>query len=382
MLPYNPMNITQTPDDQEVLMNWTPDGRLLQYRVSSDSASYILYIYDGEQIFATDYGNNLNRYWNEDGWYVSSDEDNMSNPMWNIWAGGGWHLRFDKDNKAITSWYIWNGQERIDLELPLLSSESAWQTFRWTPDDHLFITIGYREYEYMQPIGPTDIFYWNGNTVQEVERPSADETFILGNWSADGRLTLYTSQGFREHWYIWDGVSFTADGFPDTSMLKHINNSAERIDGIQWMPDGRLAIVANGDPESDSLLGHPFSCSDPCVSQVFIWDQETLIQVTDNEFNGFLIDVHDSAYIAVSDFDGLRIGDVTVFDSNQQPVFHSDAAKPHSLSRWSADGNLAYCKWGNLHVWNGQDSIQLTSKTDTNSKWLVAQSRAMSCSIG
>lgn len=378
--PGNPTNITQTPDKEEILLNWTPDGSLLQYKVAIDSDLAILYLYDGERVFATDSGNNLNRLWNEDGWYLSSDEDNMSNPMWNIWSwDDAWRLDFDEDERAISSWYVWNGQERIDLEFPFLIAEPVWQTFQWTSDNHLFITIGYKRWEYMQAIGLTQIFYWNGSTVQKVESPSHNETFILGDWSNDGRLTFYTdSAGSGVLWYIWDGVSFTPDGVPDMSRLSPINSSGEGIDDIDWMPDGRLAIVTRGDPESDTLLGHPFSCSHVCAIEVYLWDEESLTPVIATEFNGFLVDVHDNGNIAVSPFDGLRIWGVIVYDTDLERIFGSKG--PYSLSRWSADGKLAYCLMDDLYVWDGQNTIQLDTRT--YSKWLIAQSYSMLCSTG
>jgi hypothetical protein len=221
--PNNPTNITQTPDEQESLLNWTPDGSLLQYQVGS--RPYLLYTYNGHEVIAEDYGYTFERHWNEQGWYVAAHAEN-------------------------TSWYVWNGSERINLVFPTLPAKSVWQTIEWTPRNHLFITVGYYHQEYGQPIGPTDIFYWNGSEVRMIDKPSDDETFMVGEWSADGRLTLYT----RRDWYVWDGVSFTPDGVPDTSTLMAINGPTEKIDDVEWMPDGRLAIVAEGDPASDTLL--------------------------------------------------------------------------------------------------------------------------------
>lgn len=354
--PNSPINITLTPNEQESLLNWTPDGNLLQYRVDSSPSSYLLYTYNGTEVIAEDYGYNMAWHWNEHGWYAA----------------------FYNGNTNGISWYVWNGQERLNLALPTLPAEPAWQTLQWTPDNHLFIIIGYSVQEYMQLVGPTDIFYWNGSVLREVDNPSEDETFMLGDWSTDGRLTLYTSQNYFDRWYIWDGVSFTSNGIPDTSTLTTINGPTEKISDLEWMPDGRLAIVVEGDSEAVSLLGHSFSCQTPCAPQVYLWDRQTLQQLTSNDFGGLLVDVHESGSIAVSNFDGLRIQGVTVFDSRLQPVFQS--VSPYSSSRWSADGNLAYCKLNDLLVWNGQDSIHMSSKTF--SKWLIAPSPPMLCSTG
>jgi hypothetical protein len=354
--PNNPINITQTPDEEESLINWTPNGDLLQYRVGSSPGPYLFYTYDGNGVIAVGYGYGykLNRYWNEDAWYVASDGDNTDS----------------------SDWYIWNGRERFNLEFPVLSAEPVWQTFLWTPNNHLFITIGYREQEYNQPIGATQVFYWNGNAVREVIRPSEAETFMLDAWSADGRLTLYTdSDGSIPRWYIWDGVSFTPDGIPDTSTLTAINSPMEYIQDIEWMPDGRLAIAAKSDSESDSLLGHSFSCVDPCAVQVYLWDEQTLVPVISRDSNYFWIDVHDSGNIAVSYSNGLVTSAVVVFDINLEPVFQSGGP-----SRWSADGNLAYCRGNGLFVWNGQEAVQLSYSIF--SKWLIAQSRTLVCYTG
>lgn len=379
--PNDPINITQTPDEQEVLLTWTPDGNLLQYKVELDSSSSIPYVYDGKQVFASDYGNNLNRYWNETGWYVVSLDNDTHNLSWFQNETGRYDISIDSEADKL-SWYVWNGQDRIDLELSLPSAElPVWMRLKWTPDNRLFITLGYKEQEYTQPIGKTEIFYWNGMDVLMVDNPSQAETFLLGDWSADGRLTLHTIQDFSELWYVWDGVSFTEDGLPDTSTLTAINSPREAIGDIEWMPDGRLAIVTRGNPESDTLLGHPYSCSDPCMSQVFLWDQQALVQVTSNanDRGGFLIDVHDNGYIAVSDFDGFWIGGVSLFDTNLESIFTSKGFHS-SISLWSADGNLAYCNATGLLVWNGQDSTQLNIEPYV--KWLIAQSYAMVCSVG
>ena len=351
--PTKPTNITQTPDETEWFLRWTPDGQFLEFQVGS--GPYILYTYDSNKVRASDYGDNVTRFWNDLGWYVA--------PV----------------NKSDgTSWYVWNGHKHIELALPPLPSEPVWHDFQWTLNNHLFIVVGYREQEYAQPIGPTDIFYWNGDDVREVVNPSEDETFMLGDWSADRRLTFHTSQDYFDRWYVWDGVSFTPEGVPDTSTLIAINGTTDQIDDIEWMPDGRLAIVAKGNPESDSLLRHPYLCSDPCAPQVYVWDLQTLHQLTANDFNSFLVNVHDSGSIVVSDFDGLRIWGVTVFDSKLQPVFQSSG--PHSISRWSVDGNLAVCRTGELLVWNGQDSTLLSR--NTFARWLLAPSPRMVCSTG
>jgi hypothetical protein len=343
--PNSPTNITQTPDEHESLLDWTPDGSLLEFHVGT---SPVLHTYDGNEVIVENSGYDLERYWNEHGWYVASYDGNTDG----------------------TSWYVWNGQARVDLTLPPLPAKPAWQTFHWTPENHLFITIGYSERGYMQPVGPTNIFHWNGSVVQQVESPSDDETFMLGDWSADGRLTLYTTnQVTIDQWYVWDGVAFTPNGVPDTSTLAAINDPTKIIEDIAWMPDGRLVIVARG---------HPISCHDTCASRVYLWDSQTLHQLTARDHNSFLVDVHDNGYIAVSDFDGLRIWGVTVYDSNLQPIFQSAGA--HTLSRWSVDGNLAYCRLNDLLVWNGQDTTQLSSSTF--SKWLIAPSRSMVCSTG
>lgn len=355
--PVDPIRITQTPDEQEILIDWTPDSSLLQYKVGSSPGPYLLYNYDGEETIPVGLGYHLEQVWNADGWYVVSD----------------------RDNTEEFSWYVWDGQQRLDLNFPVLPSEPLWQGFLWTPNNHLFITIGYREQEYMQPIGPTQVFYWNGDAVREVARPSQDETFMLGTWSADRRLTFYTSSDDTiEKWYIWDGSSFTSDGIPDMSVLVPINTVEEVIGSIDWMPDGRLAIVAAGNAEVDSLFGHPFSCIAPCATQVYLWDEQRLIQVTDNDFQGLLIDPNESGYIAVSFFDGLHIYGIIVFDTELEVVFRSGG--PYSLSRWSADENLAFCRGDTLLVWDGQDTVELSSRT--YSQWLMSESFGMLCSTG
>lgn len=353
--PYSPINITETPDEQELHLTWTPDGSLLQYQVGSNSGPFLLYEYDGTTITAVAFGYDLKRHWNESGWYVASSEDDE------------------------ISWYVWNGEVSVDLTLPPLQTAPVWHTFRWTPDNNLFITVGYSEQEYMQPIGATDIFYWNGVKIEEVNNPSGDETFMLGDWSADGRLTLYTSQDYSDRWYLWDGISFTSNGIPDTSTLAEINGPTETIHDLEWMPDGRLAIVAKSDPESNSLLGHSFLCADPCVPQLYLWTPQSLQQVTSNDFGGLLIDVHDSGSIAVSDFDGLRVWGVTVYDTNLQSVFQSDEIQ-YTSPLWSTGGDLAYCKSNDLFIWDSQENIQVSSYTDF--RWLIAPSSSSLCFTG
>ena len=344
--PTKPTNITQTPDETERFLSWSPDGQFLEFQVGS--GPYILYTYDGNTVRASDYGDNVTRYWNEHGWYITSEDGTNS-----------------------TRWFVWNGQEHIELTLPPLPSEPAWHTLQWTPDNHLFITVGYQEQEYAQPIGPTDIFYWNGNDVREVVNPSDDRTFLVGMWSHNGRLIINSSQGY----FVWDGVSLTSDGVPDTSTLTPINVPARQIYDMDWMPDGRLVIVTKTLPEADISLGDTEACLNACV---YVWDYDTLQLLTSRDSNSYLVDVHDSGSIVVSDFNGLFTFGFTVFNSNLQPVFQSGG--PYSDSRWSADDNLAYCSRDDLLVWNGQDTTWLSS--ETFSRWLLAPSPRMVCSTG
>lgn len=354
--PNSPVNITQTPDEPEARLEWVADGSLLQFQTGSDPGPYILYLYDGREVLAVDYGYHLERYWNDHGWYVWLDDEN---------ADG---LRG----------YVWDGQARIDFALPPLPTEPVWHAVEWTPhNDHLFITVGYQEPEYYGArLGPTDIFYWNGHAVREVENPSGDGNFMLGDWHTDGQLILYTRQDYVQ-WYVWDGVSFTPEGIPDTAALTAINGPNDIIGDIQWMPDGRLVLVTHVDPESHSLLGQTFACSEPCWSQVFLWDGQTLQLVTHSHLR-FWISVHANGSMAVHETNGLVTWSVAVFDHNLQPVFQSGG--PYSASRWSTDGDLASCAGRSLSVWNGQDSTLLSSVT--YSLWLMAPSWPMLCSVG
>lgn len=354
--PDNPTKITQTPYEQESFLNWTPDGRLLQYRVGALPGPYLLYTYDGSESIAVEYGYGVTWHWNKHGWYAADE------------PGDGRRLS------------IWNGNERLNLVLPALQAELPWQRFfQWTPDNHLIITVSYQEPFYAKPIGATEVFYWNGMDVQRLDSPSNPGSLMIGDWSPDGRLTLFTRHEGFDQWYIWDGSSFTPEGFPDLSGLLAINGPAETISDIEWMPDGQLAIVAEGQTESGSLLGHPFRCPSPCKPQVYIWNSQGLHQLTDNDLGGLLVDVQTNGSIAVSDFDGIHIWNVTVFDSSFQPIFRSEAG-PYSLSQWSSDGNLAYCMVSGLHVWNGQNAIPLRSSR--LSRWLIASTPPMDCYNG
>lgn len=353
--PDNPINITQTPDEGEAIVEWSPDGRVLEFRVGD-----LLYTYDGNEVLAVAYGNVI-RYWNENGWYIAVEI---------------------VDSQEVS--YVWNGQERIDLDLSMLPTDVADLQFHWTPDNHFFIIardspLTYDQIARMSPFGPTNIFYWNGTVTAEVENPSDDETFMVGDWSADGRLTLFTSQDFFDRWYIWDGVSFTPEGVPDTATFMAINADDEVVGDIAWMPDGRLAIAVRGDDEGDTLLGHPFMCGELCGTQVFLWDTDSLQHVTSREFGSFLLDIFDSNRFAVLDFDGLHVGGVTVYDANLQSIFQSGVG-PYAAPRWSAEGDLAFCIRNDLFVWNGQETILLTDLTF--SKWLLASSSPMSCFTG
>lgn len=355
--PNTPINISQTPDEQEWLRDWTPDSHLLEYTVGSFSEPNLLYTYDGNDVIAVGYGDHIARHWNDDGWYVTSDRDESDN----------------------YEWLIWNGQESINIQLPPLASTPEWQTFLWTPENYLFITIGYKEREYMQPIGATQVFYWNGDEVAEVIRPSDDETFILGDWSLDGRLTMYTTSATSSRtWYIWDGMSFTESGIPDTASLTAINNAGERISEIDWMPDGRLAIAARANAESDTLFGQSYACHVACMNQVYLWDENNLDEVTYHQVFGFYIDVYDSNNLAVLFTNGLVTSAVVVYDRNLDPIFSSGG--PYTQSRWSIEGYLAYCHYDDLLVWDGEDSTLLSRRT--SSKWLIADSYEMTCSTG
>ena len=104
------------------------------------------------------------------------------------------------------------------------------------------------------------------------------------------------------------------------------------------------------------------------------------MQVTEKDDNylRFRIDVHANGYMAVSETNGMVTFVVSVYNEDLEIVFSSEA--PYSISRWSADGNLAYCRGNNLFVWDGQDSIYLSRITFYN--WLMTQSYSRICSVG
>ena len=352
--PFEPINITKTPEEAESGLYWNADG-VLHYWVGSDPY-YLLFIYNGTDVIAVYHGESLSIQGHEVPGYIGAGDTMIDG----------------------TTWTFWGGAEPIDLVIPPLSDQPAWYRTQWTPDNRLFITFGYNQPEYGQPIGPTDVFYWNGSDVQQVENPSDDETFMVGEWSDDGRLLMSTSEDYFDRWYIWDGVSFTPEGVPDTSTLMPINSPTEEIEDIEWMPDGRLAIVAEGDPETETLMGHPISCEERCPRAAYVWDFQTLYHLLDGNF---LFDVHDNGSIAVLNFDGLRVWGVSVIDAELQPIFESRIG-PYAASRWSADGSLAFCNYmTNLLVWDGEVSV-VADNVELFATWLIEPSWSMTCSAG
>ena len=360
--PEEPVQITHTPNEEKYLLNWTSSGELLHFVTPYTLGSETLLTYNGQDVVAVDHILNRsprNLSLNEDGWYIA----------------------FREDDQGEQGWYVWNGQTHIRLELSELSDEPAWERFQWTANNHLFITIGYQQQEYMEPIGPTQVFYWNGLTVQEVPRPSDDETFMIGEWSHKGQLTFYTDREYTRRWYVWDGVSFTTEGVPDLSTALALNQSSERISDIDWMPDGRLAISAWCNAESNTLLRHPYECANPWGAQVYLWDENHLVQITDNDHLGLIVAVHESGMLTVSETNGMVFSGITVFNNNLETVFRVNGI--YTSSRWSADGNLAYCNGNSLFVWDGYQSVELMASFSVYSKWLFAPSSSpMVCTTG
>jgi len=362
--PLDPVNITQAPDIPKTIIEWSPNGTYLTYRLELSDDEFHYYRYDWDESLLV--GVATTRYfwrwkWNSSEWYVTSDLNN--------------------DNQV----YVWNGQERIDLILPSFSDTPEWYEFHWTPNNHLFITVGFAIQEYMQPIGLTRIFYWNGDVVEEVIKPNDNsETFMLGDSHSDGRLTFYTIQSgsYFEQWYIWDGNTYTADGIPNLSTATRINDSTLDIDDVDWMSDGRLVIVAvDRDNTEINLLGETFICDNVCAAQVFVWDGQSFQSIARTEFGSFLVSTHHMGYLIVEYFNGIFITGFMVFDTSLQVLTEIGAL---GNSRWSEDGNLVYCDRSSLYVWNRQNSVSysIVLNRETYSQWLFSDEWALGCSAG
>ena len=102
-----------------------------------------------------------------------------------------------------------------------------------------------------------------------------------------------------------------------------------------------------------------------------------MTQLASREHNSFLVNVYDSDRIIVSDFNGINIMAVRIFNDEGELVFVPEQSR--KLSNWSIDGYLAYCGNG-LAVWDGEESVNLDSMR--SAFWLFGDNYHVDCRVG
>lgn len=194
-------------------------------------------------------------------------------------------------------------------------------------------------------------------------------------WSADGRLTFLSDRDGNTEVYLWDWANYHNisqhpfnDWRPAISRDGRVALASERDGNMEiyvwaegsltnvslnsgaddypvWSPDGRLAWIndTNGN------------------ARIEVWDGTGIEQIFDTPW--LIKDTPQwTADGRLTWFEWLGSSEITFVSSDGEAMTRSElmAIMDPDDYAWSADGRLAFVQAGDIHVWDGQNEINLT----------------------
>ncbi len=340
-------------DADQYPLAWSPDGQKLAFtsKKYADREHLLLYLWDGVTIlnltpvFLMKSIIQYKAIWSPDGRYLA-------------------YVMIDDDHQPW--FYIWDGAVAGAITVPDVADTTNIYRYdlAWSADDRLAFTVLYNDYS------PSDIYVWDGRSTTNLSQsPTGRDGSPL--WSADGRLAFMSEQGGEYHLLVWDGTSIK-DNVPD--ILSFTNVAPELIvyhSMLTWTSDGRLAFVAQSEPDSDF--------------QIYAWDGKTATNISQNPtMNNFSpVWSKDGRWAQMGDNRSLKQRFLIVRDANNQPIF---TAKSYAyfVPAWSSGGNVMFCTfddqgWG-LSVWDGEVAHEVARGWSIYGRWQSGES--VLCSSG
>lgn len=334
-----PINITRTPSLSEGIVEWSPDGRSLAFTGYVDR-SLNLYIWNGETIQNITPLNTFLR----------------PTYYFDAWSEDGAYLTFTAYYTAQSSrLFVWDGETYLDITPDNLRGNARGYNTYWSPDGRLAFTVWYRFSDYMET-GESEVYLWDGQSTTKIENPTDYDEFTVLGWSNSGQLALQASKNPEGDIFVWDGVSMDNSSAPDVNSFTQIApDLTEAFTDAFWISDGRLTFSAVS--EGESRL------------QIYIWDGETIENISQKPDynNGGQTWSNDGRWAFQTELSPETL--VYVRDVNNENILVEEGGYPI----WSSEGILAFCRNGDLFIWDGQQTLAIQSGR-TQARWLIGSS--------
>lgn len=215
----------------------------------------------------------------------------------------------------------------------------------------------------------SEVYVWDGRSTTNLSQSPAgrDGSPV---WSVDGRLAFMSEQDGKYDILVWNGISLK-DNAPDIESFTNI--APELIvyhSMLTWTSDGRLAFVAQSEPDSDF--------------QIYAWDGKTATNISQNPtMNNFSpVWSQDGRWAQMGDNRSLKRF-LIVRDADNQPIF-TTKSYAYFVPAWSSSGNVMFCTFDNqgwgLSVWDGQEAHEVARGWSIYGRWQSGES--VLCSSG
>lgn len=245
------------------------------------------------------------------------------------WSYDGTYLAFASvinggQQQAI---YIWNGATAIDITPQNTLGNPQSFDIAWSLDGRLAFTVWFGSSS-RDP--RSEIYVWDGEATLNLSQ-NANAEDREPTWNTNGEIVFGSTLDNEYVLLLWDGTSYV-DGLPDVSSFARIAPQLNIYSPFSvWVNDDLLAFEA-------------FAPQDSYV-QVYIWDRQTLTNISQNPDSHNLAPQwsHDEYWAFVTDQQRLYIR-----NEHNDAVFETHG---QFSPAWSSRGSLVFCSRNNTREW-------------------------------
>jgi hypothetical protein len=315
------------------LYDTSSDENTMLYQ--SDDGLYFLFGSNGHIAFS------IGWLWENNGELFILDTTDLDQPLVNLshelnmlgyplgWSYDGTYLAFASviDGGQQQAIYVWDGTTAIDITPQNMLGDPQSFDIAWGLDGRLAFTVWFGSSN-RDP--RSEIYVWDGESIFNLSQ-NVDAEDREPIWNTDGEIVFGSTFGNEQILLLWDGTSYV-DGLPDVSSFTRIAPELNVYSPFSmWVNDDLLAFEASAPHDSHI--------------QVYIWDRQTLTNISQNpdSHNVGAQWSQDGYWAFVTDQQRLYVRNErndTVFETYGQ---FSPA--------WSSGGSLVFCSRNNTRDW-------------------------------